>query len=138
MGKPHSALAASAVAEQVSMVLSLKGSQELHSAPFSHQPWCRALPPQEDWWFTTSGKEEAYKETSPSIKTCKRRGHPALKTLHRATVVYSKGRGRGAKTAFTTPEGRCLPKHEDVALISSPNGRLLTAYKIRLSSQQES
>ena len=54
MGKPHSALAASAVAEQVSMVLSLKGSQELHSAPFSHQPWCQALPPQEDWWFTTT------------------------------------------------------------------------------------
>ena len=33
MGKPHSALAASAVAKEVSMVLSLKGSQELHSRP---------------------------------------------------------------------------------------------------------
>lgn len=32
-GKPHSAPAASAVAEQVSVALSLKGSQDLHSRP---------------------------------------------------------------------------------------------------------
>lgn len=75
----------------------------------------------------------------PSLKTCEPRGHPALKTLDRAIVAYCKGRGRGAEAAFTTPdpEGRCLPKHEDVALISSPNGRLLTAYRISLSSTQE-
>ena len=47
------------------------------------------------------------------------------------------GQGKGAKAACTTPEGRCLPKHEDIALISSPNGRLLTAYRISLSSKQE-
>lgn len=73
----------------------------------------------------------------PSIKTRKPRGHPALKTRHGATVVHSKGRGRGAKTAFTAPKGRCLPKHEAIALISSPDGRLLTAYEISLSSKQE-
>lgn len=107
---------ASATADRVSMVLSLKESQELHSRSL-FSPAMVASP-------ASPGKlmiHYRWKETPPSIKTRKLRGHPALKTLHGATVVYSKGRGRGPRTAFTTPEGRYLPKHEAVALISSPN-----------------